>query len=329
VATDLDQIAQEVRRHLERGDVEHAGSLVAVLQRAVPGSPTVQMLRGQLAVIGFPIHARRASALISGGREIGQDQIDLVAFHVDMPTAPSGIHDAIDYIKTLQLTFSAAAIKAPLARRIILTDNATEFPEGIGAHEIIRLALDKSALMYERMRLQLAYLQARPDGRASVLMDTDVVINRDPAGIFNQEFDIGLTWRTGFPDAPFNGGLIFVGPGRQGMSFFTDAIACYDNLAAARGLAEFFNGSLKAWWGDQFALAALAGYREFGQRLSDGVLVNEVVVAYLPCDQFNTTLDPGINYELDDLRRKYAIHFKGNRKGMLTEYVALLQAGRL
>jgi glycosyltransferase involved in cell wall biosynthesis len=67
--------------------------------------------------------------------------------------------------------------------------------------------------MFERMRLQELYLRDRAADRASVLMDSDVVVNSDPADIFSTDFDVGLTWRTEFPDAPFNGGMIFVAEG--------------------------------------------------------------------------------------------------------------------
>ncbi|MET1028083.1 MAG: hypothetical protein ABWY00_13010, partial [Dongiaceae bacterium] len=147
--------------------------------------------------------------------------------------------------------------------------------------------------------------------------------------VFRRRFDIGLTWRQGFPDAPFNGGMIFVGPGTRGRDFLLAAQDCYDRFTATPAITARFSKDLKAWWGDQFALAAVAGYREFGQRRTDGLRVNGIELAYLPCDEFNVTLEANANYSLDMLRQKYFVHFKGNRKGMLAKYVGLIQSGQI
>lgn len=325
----LNQMAQQAFRHLGGGQPDLARPLVEALQRAAPGDRTVHALATQLAVISFPIPARRVPVAIEQTASVAQENIDLVTFHVDLPAAPSGIHEVVDYQAVLRLAFSAAALKAPKARRLILTDETTQFSTDIGAHEIIRRPMDLSIIMYERLRLQIAYLQDRAAGRASVLMDTDVVVNRDPCETFRRSFDIGLTWRQGFPDAPFNGGTIFVAPGSRGQDFLTGARACYDQLAATPAIAGRFDRSLKSWWGDQFALAAMAGYREFGQRQSDGLMVNDIKVAFLPCEDFNVTLEPQATYNLEDLRRKHFVHFKGNRKGMLAKYVELIQSGHI
>lgn len=328
MAANLNLIARQAHEYLSQGDAESARPLVATLQQAVRTGGTAQ-IAAQLAIIGFPVAAKRLPARIATGRTVLPQQIDLVAFHVDLPSAPSGIHEPVDYQKVLQLSFAAAALRAPLARRIVLTDETTAIPEETGAHEIRRFALDPGALMYERMRLQQLYLRSRPSERASVFMDTDVVMNRDPAEVFQQQFDIGLTWRTGFPDAPFNGGLIFAGPGDKALGFLTDARACYDSMVGSPAVGALFSRSIKGWWGDQFALAALVGYREFARRQSDGALVNDALVAYLPCERFNFTLEPGNRYSPDDLRQKSCVHFKGNRKHLLEKYVELMQKGRI
>lgn len=328
-ANDLNQMAANAIRHLSTGQPELARPLIDALLRAAPMDRTVRSLAAQLAVISFPVTARRVPTMIEQTATIAQENIDLVVFHVDLPVAPSGIHEVIDYQAVLRLAFTAAALKAPTAQRIILTDETTRFAADIGAHQIVRRPMDLNRIMYERLRLQISYLQERPAGRASVLMDTDVVTNRDPCDVFRRRFDIGLTWRQGFPDAPFNGGMILVGPGPQGVNFLIEARDCYDRLAATAAVTAHFSRDLKAWWGDQFALAAVTGYREFGQRKTDGLIVNNTTVAFLPCDDFNVTLEPNVNYSPDVLRQKYFVHFKGNRKGMLAKYVALLQSGQI
>ena len=94
-------------------------------------------------------------------------------------------------------------------------------------------------------------------------------------------------------------------------------------------IAQRYDRDLKAWWGDQFALALTAGYREFGERSTNGVAVDGVAVAYLPCERFNVTIEPNVNYGIEDLRRMHFVHFKGNRKGLLKDYAQLIRSGKI
>lgn len=324
----LDDIARAATQHLERGRVDLAGPLVDTLLRAAPDHQITKRLEAMRHVIARQEPANRSAAALSP-RVLAQDAIDLVAFHVDLPTAPSGIHEQIDYKAVLRLSFQSAALRAPRARRIILTDQATQFPADIGAHDIRRFDIDSQFTMFERTRVQAAYLQSLTNDRACILMDTDIVVNRDPVEAFQPGFDVGLTWRTGFPDAPFNGGLILIGDAGRGRAFMSRVLDCYARLAADAGLARLFSKNLKSWWGDQFALAIVVGYRAFGERTAEAMQLDDIKVGFLPCTEYNLTLEPGQNYNRDELRRKYFIHFKGNRKGMLSQYVKLMTENAL
>jgi hypothetical protein len=208
----------------------------------------------------------------------------------------------------LAQSFESARIRAPRARRLLITDEHTVVPESAGAERVLRFPLDRTHVMYERMRLQELYLEAREPGRASVLMDSDVVVNRDPAPIFAEAFDVGLTWRPEFPDAPFNGGMIFVSEGDAGLAFVRKARACYDALAAEPAIGG--GADLRAWWGDQFALAVFVGYRDFAERQGDALSVDGVRMRFFPCTEYNFTIEPSTRYSAEELRRKFFIHFK-------------------
>jgi hypothetical protein len=325
----LDDAARAGMRFLEVGRADLAGPYVDAILKAAPNHQTAHRLNAMRQVIGREEPATRSAADLGARRAISQDRIDLVAFHVDLPAAPSGVHEQIDYKSVLRLAFQAAARRAPRARRVILTDESTEFPDDIGAHEILRFPIDPRFIMFERTRLQAAYLQTLDDDRACVLMDTDVVVNRDPVEALQAGFDVGLTWRSGFPDAPFNGGLILIADVRRGRAFMSRVLDCYTRLSADAQLSRLFGKDLKSWWGDQFALAIVVGYRAFAERLSDAMLLDDIKVAFLPCAEYNLTLEPGQNYDRAELRRKFFIHFKGNRKGMLGKYVELMAANAL
>jgi hypothetical protein len=219
------------------------------------------------------------------------------------------------------LSFEGAARRAPHARRVLLTDELTHVPDNYKVDDVIRKPVRVDRLMYERMLLQEQFLAARPSDRATVFMDVDIVTNRDPAEIFIEDFDIGLTWRPELPDSPINGGLIFVGAGPRGLTFFQEMIRCYDALASDAALAPLCPDDLRAWWGDQFALAAMVGYRNLGRHKPDQMTVGGVHVRLLPCQEYNFTPESGDRYSADFLDSRYFLHFKGNRKPLLAEYL--------
>ncbi|HET6620554.1 MAG TPA: hypothetical protein VFG64_11470 [Dongiaceae bacterium] len=316
-------------QNLERGRADLAGPHIEMLLTAAPGHETTQRLNAMRHVIACEQTASRSAASLGPPRAIAQDKVDLVAFHVDLPAAPSGIHERIDYKDALRLSFQSAAQRAPRARRVVLTDEATDFPDTVGADAIVRFAMDPRLTMFERTRAQAAYLRSMADDRACVLMDTDVAINRDPVEALQTGFDVGLTWRTGFADAPFNGGLILVADACRGRAFMARVLDCYEGLAADARLSRLFSRNLKSWWGDQFALAIVIGYRAFAERAGEAMLLDGTKIGFLPCANYNFTLEPGRNYDRAELRQKYFIHFKGNRKGMLGQYVKLMMANAL
>ncbi len=324
---DMTLRAEQVEAALRRGRADLAAGPLQELTARLPQHPLVRILRRWAALLEFDWPADRvpdrAGAAPARRAAPAPDAIDLVVFHIDLP-ASSG---ATDYLAVAALSFEAAERRAPRARRILLTDERTTVPENLHAHAVVRVPIDAGRLMYERMRAQELYLAERPVGRATVFMDVDVVPNRDPAGIFAEEFDVGLTWRGDVPDAPINGGLIFVGPGAAGRDFFRETRRCYDALAADARLAPLADRDLRAWWGDQFALAAMLGYRRLGEDPPRAIRVGGVRLRLFPCADYNFTPEPGQTYAADFLAGRWFLHFKGNRKPMQAQYLAHLRAG--
>jgi len=323
------EVGRVIAELLARGDVDPARSAIAELARIAPASPWVPHFAREAAIVGFEWPLARSGYVPEPRPAPPPEAVDLVSFHVQLPHTPSGVHGAIDYAEVLALSFESARLRAPRARRILLTDEATPVPDSIAVDEVRRFPLDPERLMYERMRVQSAYVEGREPGRVSVLMDSDIVVNLDPAPVFAETFDVGLTWRRGFPAAPFNGGMIFVAEGPGAGGFFRKARACYDALAADASIASLFPRDLRAWWGDQFALATLVGVREYAERTTDGIAIEGLRVRLFPCETHNFTIEPGANYRLDDLRRKHFVHFKGNRKALQAQYLAAMREGRL
>jgi hypothetical protein len=323
-----DALFREATTALKRGRADLARAPVEELYSVFPRHPKIELLRQCVAIMSFNWPAQRSPHTIASGPAPDTSSIDLVAFHADLPAAPSGIHQKIDYMAVLALSFESARIRAPRARRILLTDETTAVPPGMKVEEVVRFPMDLDRLMYERMRVQESYLGRREAGRHSVLIDSDVVVNRDPAPIFAEAFDVGLTWRPDFPNAPFNGGAIFVASGAAGLEFFSKARACYDAFANSPAVASAFPRDLRAWWGDQFALALMVGYREFAEQKTNAERVDGVRVRFFSCDDYNFTVEAR-EYPPSFFAAKYFVHFKGNRKAMQAQYLELMRAGKI
>jgi len=324
--TQIQRLANDAQAALRQGRAEQARAPLTQLAALMPQHPMVLALRRWAALIEFDWPAARATMPLARREPPPADAIDLVVFHADLPVAPSGVHGRIDYLAVAALSFEAAARRAPQARRVLLTDERTQVPQTIGAHEVVRQPIGLDRLMYERMRVQEDYLAARPAERATVFMDVDIVTNRDPAGIFAEDFDVGLTWRIEHPDAPVNGGLIFVGPGERGLAFFGAARRCYDALAADARLATLFERDLRAWWGDQLALGLMVGYRHFAAALPPSMSVDGTRLRFLPCAEYNFTPDPNGRDKPGLLASRFFLHFKGNRKPLQARYLEQLRA---
>ena len=330
-AARLEALYASAFEDLRRARTDLARPKLAEMSAAMPGNPYIARLAQNIAVMEVEWQAARAPYAPAPRDLPSQANVDLVLFHANLARAPSGIHaESIDYMTVLAQSFESARLRAPKARRILITDEETTVPPTVLADEVLRFPMDKQRLMYERMRVQQLYLGKRDGARVTVLMDSDVVVNADPATAFSEAFDIGLTWRPEFVDAPFNGGLILVAEGDAGHAFFGKALACYDKLAADPAVVKELPHDLRAWWGDQFALAAVVGYRAFAERAGAvGEIVDGVRVRYFPCAEYNFTLEPNQRYGIDELRRKFFIHFKGNRKALQAWYLGQMAAGNV
>lgn len=323
----LADAVKEAVRALHEGRFDRARRLIDDIERSVPDHAAIVELKRCAAVTRFSWPAHRAAYGPVAGAPPDPAAVDIVVFHVALSATPTAIHEDVDYLATLRLAFESAALRAPAARRILLTDETTELPADLPVDDVLRFPLDPVRTMYERMRLQRCYLEERGAARCSVLMDADVLVNCDPAGIFTEDFDIGLTWREDWGNAPFNGGMIYVAAGAAGVRFFDAALACYERIADDPGIAPLFPSDLRNWWGDQFALAAVVGHHAFLNGARKGLAVDGIKVRFFPCAEYNSTLDPGATYGIEAIKAMRFLHFKGKRKRLMQEFLNHMRNG--
>lgn len=125
-----------------------------------------------------------------------------------------------------------------------------------------------------------------------ITLDTDIVVLKDFRDVFDKDFDVALTKRTGQildPDGndiaaimPFNTGVMF----SRNQSFWTNA------LKVLKKMPE----SAHKWWGDQLSVRLTAETGVFN-------------VLELDCDDYNYS--PNTETSVKDC---YVVHYKGKRK---------------
>jgi len=80
--------------------------------------------------------------------------------------APDENRPGFDYAALLVQLFESARLRAPASPRVLLTDERTALPSFGPGVQVLRFPIDRSRLMYGRMRLQPEYPRARVPGGA-------------------------------------------------------------------------------------------------------------------------------------------------------------------
>jgi len=176
----------------------------------------------------------------------------------------------------------------PAARIVHLTDEGTNAV--VGVDEVVRLKYDGVHLMTFRLR-HFAQL----DSCDAIMLDTDVVVQKDLSPIFALEFDVALTRRDdAIPDPtgqdvsalmPYNTGVMV--SRASGWDFWRNASAYCEMLPAEH----------REWWGDQLSVQAMAQ-------------ICPLRLRELPCAVYNYTPTS----EAEDVADRFVVHYKGKRK---------------
>jgi hypothetical protein len=301
---------------IRRGDATEGYRLLPVLRDARVDLEWLQRYERMLSIVHYEWPGLREVVELGQRRECPEEsQIDLVTFYSDLPNDLVLSHRQSSGC-SVGLWCQAATRIAPSARRVLLWGNPADPPPHIGVHEVMRVRVNPSELMFDRMRAYSSYLHTRNPGRFSVLMDNDVVCNSGVAQAFARDFDVGLTVRCDSIAAPINGGIILVASGAAGHSFLERTLACYRALSQCPDIHKVHGGRLTAWWGDQFALHVSVGQRALREHKS--VRLEGVNIALLPCDSYNYS--PRSPRDVRS-QEKFFVHFKGSRKAWMATYI--------
>jgi hypothetical protein len=249
---------------------------------------------------------------------------EFVSFHADRPAGAGEVHPnanlgSASYMRMLDLLYRSARLFHPGAACTLLTDASTQVRGIRGKVRRFDQPIDHASLMLSRSKAQLACVDASTFDRPLVLLDSDILLNGSLQPVFEEDFDVGLTWRAS-RTMPINGGLLVLHNRRPEVAraFFRKFVALY--------VERYGSDNNASWYGDQLALHDLVGLTHQQMQATDLVVKDGCRIRLLPCDRFNFSPDNRLAAIVDGLPEKAVLHFKGQRKRLMEPFwTAFLQ----
>ncbi len=243
---------------------------------------------------------------------------EFTSFHADRPAGAREAHPnanlvSSSYMRMLDLLYRSARLAHPGAACTLLTDPTTRVAGIRGNVRRFDQPIDHSALMLSRSRAQRAYVETSPLDRPMVLLDSDILLNGSLQGLFDADFDVGVTWRAS-RTMPINGGLIVLNNRRPEVAraFVRRFVDLYEKVHTADTNAS--------WYGDQLALRDVVGMTHEEMNGRDVVERDGCRIKLLPCDVYNFSPDNKLAAIRDGLPTKVVLHFKGQRKQLMDPF---------
>jgi len=255
---------------------------------------------------------------------------DSMMFQIACFSTPPADKRELEYFWAyLNLTAASFKFHSPKTRTILLTTQPAEVPEGLNIDRIHRLPesdrLNKG-LMVDEVQGWLDFVKSDLFDRPTILVDPDLLLQRDPAEAFEQDFDVGLTWRdiSNFRkprnfnetanEQPINAGMISLNPGRKDavIRFFE---RCLEDLLSLD--SKYWN-----WYGDQECLHSASGSKSDNRYMPDIRDVGGVRVRHFLCNEYNFSQPflPDGSPNPSHFPEPHIIHFKGYRKHLMFQY---------
>lgn len=215
------------------------------------------------------------------------------------------------YVRNIELLFKSVNVFHPGSRLCILTSARTDLLALKMDYQRLDSEIDPKALMLSRSLAQQEMVDHDDFSLPIVLIDSDILMNGSLEPVFEQDFDVALTWRKSV-NMPINGGLLILNNRRPDVvrKFFDDFVAIYRE--------KYIDGA--GWYGDQLALRDVCGvtYREMRDRKL--IEVNGCKILFLPCDHYNFTPEDNFAAVMDPIPKAVVLHFKGYRKRFMEAY---------
>ena len=212
----------------------------------------------------------------------------------------------------IDLMFRSAKLFHPKCRRAVLSDEQSEFDYLDSSIQVFRNQLEPDApMMFNRLASQINYIKQYGASTNIVTLDSDILVNADVESLFEEDFDIGLTYRLR-DDMPINWGVMFISCRRpeKVVTFLEKVLATYRK--------RYFTS--EDFWRDQYALMDVIGRERFSRRKTDWLNIEGVKIKLLPCETYNHSPENEAQEFNQPLTKEKIIHFKGNRKRFVEDY---------
>ncbi len=241
-----------------------------------------------------------------------KQSLTFAAVHVSLsPNVRAAIRERVttmtpyDPEKFLATMFASAQRAHAGCRKVVLSDRGTSFAAA-APFEVIRCDINADEPMLSRLQAW-AILCEQANGHV-VLIDNDVLVARSLAHVFEERFDVGLTYRR--HEWPINTGVQFV-HGRA-----LDKGARFYRRAAEHLLQGAPDGRL--WLGDRAAIRDAVHRADFTRNDTYIHRQDGFRVKLLPCERYN--FSPSLVRTADEHREAFTVHFKGPRKPLMIPY---------
>ena len=251
-------------------------------------------------------------------RQISARPLCLATFHVDVnvgnpkdrPRLKVNLQ-SLRYVRNVGLLFRSINLFHPQSRLCVLTSAETDLTPLRMQYQRLDNDIDVKALMLARSISQQKMVRDNDFSLPIVFADSDILINGNFQNVFDEDFDVALTWRTS-AHMPINGGLLILNNQRPNVvrRFFDQFIEVYRE--------KYLDDA--GWYGDQLALRDVCGvsYREMRDRRL--IEVNGCRLLFLPCDRYNYTPADSYASIVEPIYQSAVLHFKGHRKRLMRPY---------
>ena len=139
-------------------------------------------------------------------------------------TTEDAATEAANFFLGPVMMMASVRMVSPGAEIHLLTLDSCAVPGGLDCDLVFLRASNRpieasfDRLMAEETETWRAYEAAGHLSGPTLLIDADLMFQRDPFALFDGGFDVGLTYVTGAELHPFNSGVILIDPTRRGVA---------------------------------------------------------------------------------------------------------------
>lgn len=234
--------------------------------------------------------------------------LTFVIFFVDFPKEMwskirtfSENYSKIDPYQIIDIVFKSAELSNPGCKKVIITDQFTQFPMGPEV-EIFRTDIDPKTLIFSRAVGKKIFLERYRGSSHILFLDCDIIVQSNLESLFQKDFDVGFTY-----DRSPQGALVLASVHLVHGNNIMNALKFQENVLKC--MLQKHKKYL-IWKGDTYSYHTLIGRPHLKGRESHifSVKVDEIDVLLLPANIYNFCPNPDVY--IDFFLKKKIIHFK-------------------